>query len=545
MSEPLDLPGALLDYAIRSVEIESEKGEGWDRLVPYNWQCIRALAYLYTLKNSPLKASGRLADALRTLYAVIQKHKEPPDNRLTGHLAEAADLLAAADAAELLPGVRELMAAGAEHCAQSLRMYKHLTHFTSANAIGTNHIAVYACSVYRVGQVLENEEYLALARSTWDRLAADQEPDGFWAETTGGPSTLYNNLSYCCAGRMARWTNDPAYRRAAQLGARFHRRFSYPDGCNLETIDGRCRYHPEPMLWAGFVQSETPAGRAFVARKMETVLRHHPPGRMGTHAGETIALLCEDHQYWVDGPRADLELDRPHFVESLQVPGAVRRQGPWYVSLQGIHHLPRGWGGFTIDRTSLFSLWHERAALIVNGSGEPGVHRAQSFLIQLPDEKIQHGVPERARVEMGAPGSQEPARLTAEYRGGTARLAAHFLSDRELRLDVGAAVRTDRYPVLFTLQLELRDGDRVNGRELGSQGFELAGSELNGKIETNRFQAVFPAEGARFIWPHDPYNPYYTLSPIPEKRASTRNMYVSLLTLPVGPEGLSISFNVP
>lgn len=545
MPAALKMPNALLDYVIRTVEFEFEKGAGWDRLVPYNWQAIRALAYLYTLPQSPLKATGRLAGAIRTLYGEIQKSKDPPDNRLTGHLTDAAEMLAKAGAAELLPGVKERLAAGAEHCAESLRKFRHLTHLTSANAIGTNHIAVYGCSVFRVGQFLENEEYVALARSTWDRLAADQEPDGFWAETTGGPTPLYNNLTFCCAGRMARWTKDPAYHRAAQLGALFHRRFSYPDGCNLETIDGRCRYHAEPMHWGGFVQSETPAGRAFVARKMETLLRRHPPGEMGTHAGETLALLSEDHQLWVDGPLGDLELDRPHYVEALQVPGAVRRQGPWFVALQGIHHLYRGWGTFTIDRTSLFSLWHERAELLVNGSGEPGVHRAQSFLIQMPDEKVQHSVPERARVEMGAPGSKEPARLSAEYRGGTARLAVHFVSDTELRLEVGVGVRTDRYPVPFTLQLELRDGDRINGRELGAQPLELTGGELHGKIETKGYQLAFPAAGAKFIWPHDPYNPYYTLSPDGEKRTSPRNMYVSLLTLPVGPEGLSLTFLVP
>ena len=66
------------------------------------------------------------------------------------------------------------------------------------------------------------------------------------AETTGGPTPLYNNLTYCCAGRMARWTGVRAYHESAQRGARFHRRFSYPDACDLETIDGRCRYRPVP-----------------------------------------------------------------------------------------------------------------------------------------------------------------------------------------------------------------------------------------------------------------------------------------------------------
>ena len=45
-------------------------------------------------------------------------------------------------------------------------------------------------------------------------------------------------------------------------------------------------------------------------------------------------------------------------------------------------------------------------------------------------------------------------------------------------------------------------------------------------------------DGARFAWPHDPYNPY-----TPDKK-SPRGMYVSLLTLPIGPEGAQLRFRV-
>ena len=449
-------------------------------------------------------------------------------------------MLVQAGAADLVPGVDDLLLSGAEHLAERLQSYRYMTHFTSANlGTGTNHVAVYGCSVYRVGAILGREDYVDLARSTWDRLAADQDPDGYWAETTGGPTVLYNNLTYCCAGRMARWTDDPVFHRAAQLGARFHRRFSYPDGSDEETIDGRCRYHHTPMMWGGFVQSETPEGRAFVARKLETLIHRNPPGTQGTHGGEQMALMCEDHRFWDDGPIGESAHDRPHYVESLSVPGAVRRHGSWFAALQGIAPLPRPWGGFTIDRTSAFSLWHARTALIVNGSGEPGPSPAQSFRFYPDRPEHTYPFPERALLEMGEPGSDEPACLVAEYRGGTVRIAVRFLSDDEVRLEVNVAARSDFYPVPFTLQLELRDGDRVNGVELGEALLALSDAELDGAVDAGRFRIEFPREGARFVWPHDPYNPYDV-----ENKKSPRGMYVSLLTLPVGPEGVEVAFRV-
>jgi hypothetical protein len=543
MPAELTLPAALLDYVVQAVQAQLDSGKGWADTRPYNWQVIRALAYLYCEADSPLKGDGRLADAIREVHQAICDRDEPPDNRLTGHLADARDILKKAGSLDLVPGIDEQIARGAEPLAAKLRSYRHITHFTSANqGTSTNHVAVYTCAVHRAGEVLGIDEYLALARATMDGLVADMDPDGYWAETTGGPTTSYNNLTYCCTGRMARWTGEKRYHEAAQCGARFHRRFSYPDGCDLETIDGRVRYKRNPHLWGFFVQSETPQGRAFAARCMETLFQRRPPATMGSHGGEWLSLLCEDHALWVDGPVGGLELDRQHYVEPLRVPGAVRRHGPWFVCLQGITHLPRNYGSFTIDRISLFSLWHEETALIVNGSGEPGETKhlpAQSFRFTPEWDKWPYAVPERAELDMGTPGSDQPARLTAEYRGGTAKMAVHFVSDQELRLEVQACARTDYYPVPFTLQLELRDGDRVNGVTLGEEPVELAESGLQGAIDTERFAIAFPAQGARLVWPHDPYNPYNR-----EHFKSPREKYVSLLTLPLGPEPAQVLFRV-
>lgn len=535
-----NLKQGILDYICQTVEVQME-GEAWTATRPYNWQVVRALAYLYTLGGSPFKGSTKVADAMREVYGAIQASPDVPDNRLTGHLAETHLLLDEAGALNLLPKLDEQVARGAAHLFERLEDLRRLTHFTSANnGTSTNHVAVYGASVYRAGEVLKREEYTALARDTWVRLCDDQHPDGFWAETTPGPTPSYNNLTFCCAGRMARYTGEKRFREAALRGARFHRVFCYPDTCDLETIDGRVRYKHHPHWWGGFVFSETPDGRGFMATKLATLRKAWPPKSMGTHGGELLALMSEDHQYWVDGPEAPWEQSGPNHVAELQgLPGGVRKQGPWFVCLQGIAHLLRGWGGFTIDRTSVFSLWHEKTGLIVNGSGEPGIHSAQSFKINLPWDKEAPPVPETARVAMGVPGSKEPARLHAEFRGATVRVDVSFVSGTEVALDVKAGMNRKYYPAEFTLQLELREGDRVNGEALGAHAVEFNAERLKGRIDAGRFVIEFPAAGARLVWPHDPYNPYDTVN-----KRSASGAYVSLLKLPLGPDGVRVVFKI-
>jgi len=176
------------------------------------------------------------------VYGAIRSSEHPPDNRLTGHLAETRRLLVQAGADDLVPGIDDELVRRATPLDERLASYRHLIRFRSGNqGTGTNHVVVYGTSVYRVGELLGRAEWVGRAMDLWSRFVEDQEPDGYWAETTPGPTSLYNNLTFCCAGRMAVWTDEGRFHDAAQRGALFHRRFCYPDGCDLETIDGRVR----------------------------------------------------------------------------------------------------------------------------------------------------------------------------------------------------------------------------------------------------------------------------------------------------------------
>jgi hypothetical protein len=531
------MPDTFLDYIARSVEAQIAAKKPWAPMHFIDRQALRALSYLYVCAASPLRGSAKLADEIRAVYAVIVAAGEM-DPRLVMHVTEARRLLHDAGAADLVPGIDRVLQDCNKEWHDEMLSFRHLSHFTSANlTTSTNHAAMYATACYRIGAMLGRDDWRKDGLDCWERLLADQHPDGYWSETTGGPVVYYNHFTFTFAGRMGRWTGEKRFLEAARKAAAFHRRFHYPDGCDLETIDGRNRYRNYPTMWGGFVHSETPEGRAFVARKMATKLKQASIIEFGNQGGETAALMMEDHELWVHGPTGTAEVDRPAYVETLAIPAGVRKQGPWFACLQGILALPRG-PNFTIDRICLLSLWHEKTGLIVNGSGEPGPRPAQSFAFYTPWEFIKYGVPERAQVDMGSAGSAEPARIVADYPGGTGRLSLRFISEREVELDVKAEVRAERYPITFTLALELRDGDRVNGSTLGEDRVDLASEHLRGKLVTDRFSITLPETGAYFSWPYDPYNPYDV------HKRSPRHLYVSLLHVPVGPDGVRLRFTI-
>lgn len=535
------LPGDLLKYAAGSVQFELDSPDPWKGIDPnIQIQVIRALAFLYSKADTHFKGSAKIADSIRYLYKLLlDRGADNCTNRVLHQTAETRIFLAGVNAVDIVPGIDGFLEKAVVHYVQKLELYRYLTHFTAQNLdTGTNHVGMYVCAVYRTGEILRRDDLVQLALSTWDRVAADQHPDGYWAETTGGPATFYNHLTMCCAGRMAHWTGKALYHKVAQRAAAFHREFSYPDGSIIETIDGRTRYNHVPELFGDFVHSHTAQGRAFVGRKFATfnlLSRKHLSAKQ---IGERVSNLCENLELWVDGPAEEVDLDRPHYVHAISGPAAVRRHGAWVLPMQGMIHLPQGRGGFTLDRTSLFSIWNKSCGLIVNGSGEPGEHAAQNFHFPRIHEYdfCRYSIPEHTEIDMGTPGSSEPAVVKAEYRGGTAEIQVFFVSDEEIRICVKVGTRADFYPVLFTMQLELREGDSVNGVKLGWEKLELSGKELGNSIVTDKFAIRFQDEGAAFQWPHDPYNQY-------DRKGfkSHPSEYVSLLHIPVGPLGAEVT----
>jgi hypothetical protein len=453
-------------------------------------------------------------------------------------------ILDAAGESGLLPDALGHIEYGAEPLAGHLTNYRYLTRFASGNlGTGTNHAAVYCSAVYRAGCALKRDDWMELGLSTIRRLAADQHPDGYYSETTPGPAMMYNSVTLAAIGRMAFWTGDAALWDAADRCARFHQRFCYPDGLDIETFDGRNRYSRHPHLSGEFVHSRTPDGRGYIARKFESFETANSailPLHKG-YIGESAAMMTENVQFWADGDTAEPLCARQNYVERMIEPAVVRRQGNWVASMQGIVHLPRAWGSFTIDRTGLFSVWNEKTGLIINGSGASWENMGQTFKFPMAHEydTVRYATPESVSINPGKAGSSDPATLSAEYRGGTGRVVIRFISDSEIEIVAQAFARADCYPIPFALQLNLGDGDVVNGRTLGAEPFVL-GRELNGRVDAERWSITFPPDAdASLQWPFDPYNPYDGVN-----HRSERGSYLPVLTFRLSPEPFALRITV-
>ena len=533
----------------KTVDLTLASNDAWDKGDWLRTCSARTLAWLYASSDGAHRGSKSIASALRSLNAAMNKdYRGQPYgalfNRSTVHLSEAYLILEAAGEANLLPDARAHIEYGAKPLADHLKNYRYLTRFASGNlGTGTNHAAVYCSAVYRAGAILKRDDWMELGLSTIRRLAADQHPDGYYSETTPGPAMMYNTVTLAAIGRMAAWTGDAGLWDAADRSARFHQRFCYPDGLDIETFDGRNRYYRHPHLSGEFVHSRTPDGRGYVAKKFETY-DNTVPTIIPLHKGftsETIALLTESIQYWADGKTAEPLCARRNYVERMIEPAAVRRQGNWVASMQGIVHLPRAWGSFTIDRTGLFSVWNEKTGLIINGSGAPWENIGQTFKFPMAHQydTIRYATPESVSIDPGAAGSSNPATLSAEYRGGTGRVSVRFISDAEIEIVAQAFARADCYPIPFALQLNLAEGDIVQGKTLGADPFVL-GRELNGRVETPRWSLSFPPDSdATLQWPFDPYNPYDGV-----KHQSERSGYVPVLTFRLTPEPFALRLSV-
>jgi len=555
--ESVELPGDLLRTAAAAIAAGLEDGRfspdeirSWGKGLGYGRQVVFPLSYLYICPESELRGDGRLLDAARTLGEGLagEDHFE---HRMLWALVESRRLLLDAGERETLRMTDEVAERSAGLIAERFEAARHVTHITSANmGTSTNHIAVMAGALLRYGQDEGRPEWVDLAREMGLKVAADQVRDGYWAETTGGPTMLYNYLTMCCMGRLFRATGEDAFGRAARRAAELHARYAYPDGCNVETVDGRCRYHATPMMWGGFVFSETPEGRGFVALKLKTLLEHLGSVEKHPHSGELLALLCEDHMLWTPGEAAPPACLRPRYTETLSVGGLVRREGPWTVTYASPPHTPRPGANFTIDRQNIFSVWHARTGLIVNGSGEDSRPEAATFRID-PSWAGEHRlqVPEIVTCDAGdSPGAA--ARLHAEYRGGTCRLEALFCSGTELEIRAFAGCRDQLYPVHLTVPLELRygaalewgDGGRVGSATLKEgESLAIAPGDLGGRLTFGDWRVEISSSGnapASLEWPYDPHNPY---SP---DRKSPPGLHVGLLRIDLPPEGARLRFTV-
>lgn len=395
--------------------------------------------------------------------------------------------------------------------------------FARVTGTGTNHAALYLTTIFRAGQGLGRPgmcaDVLPIARA----LAADVHPDGYWEEhgdlsRRGGPTPIYNYLTHQGMSLMYEWTGEKVFLDAIEKSARFHSTFCYPDATFVDVIDERVRYRhaKSPSVWGLFGFSHWPWGRGAAAAHFRGYAKFNTTIY---NRGEELARLCENYMYWPEGPTEPAPFERADHQGTLALGGAVARRGAWFLagcSMPGRNSEDPCYldNPFALDRQKLFSVWHERTGLLIDGSNSKRQPANSTFSageaainVLVQTSGTQDFYPDSGSVNVDAKGLS----VHAVYK--TFEADVRLEPDGDGRLTIYAQVDPAACPLPIMFAFTLRPAERLTtlggvGRQFGDQPWELSGAELGGGFTLGPVTVRGPAE-TTVQWPMSPFESYH------------------------------------
>ena len=364
----------------------------------------------------------------------------------------------------------------------------------------TNHLALFASTVYLAGRVFANKEWETLGSRALHRLAAEEQTaDGYWGEfTDNGPATGYNYLTMTCVALYWEHSRDTAALEALRRATDFHKHFTWPDGTPVETINGRNR-HWGVNAWGHFGFSHWPDGRRYAEFLAGFFLK-------GNLESRTLGRLAQSALYYHEGPTAAIPQESSRTVHRMRVPAGIRKTGPWIVCLSGLIDAPID-SRFTLDRQGHISIYHEKVGLIVTGANSKHQPQLATFLEKAKGRATT--IPLSSRLRMG----RERDRLGLGYRTFFAEVEVPAPAGEKMpfRITITETGRGRLREAQLNLQLCLKEGKSLEtaGTKvvLGERRVELGPDQIGGRIRHNGWTLrVDPT--ARLVWPVLPFNPY-------------------------------------
>jgi len=384
----------------------------------------------------------------------------------------------------------------------------------------TNHLALFASTVYLTGRVLGNKAWEQLGAQAMHRLAAEEQAtDGYWGEFTDrGPATGYNYITMCCVALYYEHSRDPAAHEALRRATDFHKHFTWPDGTPVETINGRNRRW-EVSAWGQFGFTHWPDGRRYA----EFLANQFVAGKISSR---NLGRLAQSALYYDAGPTEAIPQQQPRSAYQMKAAQAgIRKTGPWTVCMSGLIDVPID-SQFTLDRQGHISIYHEKLGLIVTGANSKQQPELATFSDRTADKLTT--IPLSSRLRM----TDERDRLGLAYNTFFAEAEIPAPSDNRLGLtfaivETGGGRLKD---AALHLQLCLKEGEALETAKsqvvLDDKPVELTAEQVGGVIRHHGWTLKVDS-AARLTWPVLPFNPYANA---PEKEL---RYAVGVLTVPV------------
>ena len=370
--------------------------------------------------------------------------------------------------------------------------------------------AHHAMGLYQAGKVLNRPEWCNQAAQFLEKVAATQNPGGYWPEHLG-PAVLYNFVYSEALGSYYQMSGDKAVLPSLNRAARFHSIFTYPDGSGVETIDGRNPYLRSIRIGnPGFTFS--PEGRSAMLRQWRALLRT----KDHLAVDEVAALILHGEE----GP-LQVPVDRPNPFRAILGDGdaiAQQRDG-WFFCLSALTRpIPEvRWGE---DRQNMVSLFHEETGLILGGGNTKLEPRWSTFTVGdpallyhrpgdidpkfLPPPGIFH-VPTRAALTANG----NAVALT--YGEEECKVEVQLAGPKQARLVYSTEGKMHK-PVEAHVTLIPHPGEAwrtASGRRgvFGKDAIWFGPGEVGEWFEHHGWRISVP-KGATLSWPVVPHNPY-------------------------------------
>ncbi len=373
--------------------------------------------------------------------------------------------------------------------------------------------------------MLDRRDWATAARDYLHRVAAHQDPGGFWPEFHG-PAVNYNFVYIDALGAYLAMSGDQTVRPALERATAFHTHFTYPDGFMVETVDERNPFeHHAAQASAGFTVS--PLGRGYV----NWLIAH----RDTPLTADALASLI---RYSQPGPAEDppSEKDRHRFVLGEQA--LVVRERPWFTVLSA-YHAPQGPSRWYQDRQAHLSLFHDAVGLIISGGNTRLQPRWSTFTVgdtsllahtpgdEDPDLASVAGLvhlPSQAQLRT------DDTAVDLDFDGVACSVAAEQVDDTtariRLRLASAAPDRVESHTGF--LAHGGRSWSTAQGEGVIDQtAIRLTGAECGGHFSHAGWMIELP-DDALVEWPVLPHNPYA------KDGAATLDQARIVVTLPFG-----------
>lgn len=368
----------------------------------------------------------------------------------------------------------------------------------------------HAMALYIAGRTLNRPEWQRQAADFMQQVIAQQAEGGYWSEHAG-PVVRYDYVYLDALGVYYALSGDERVRPAIRKAAEFHRRFTYPDGSDIETIDERNGYHAGVSAGAGNVGfTLTPEGRAGLAAQWKL-----NGGTLTPDAAASFVL------YGQEGPVAPPPLPGQFALIEGGAPRALTlAQGPWFVVFSAYTAEPSD-SRWIQDRQNLLSIWCQGPGLIAGG-GNTKLQPGWSTFTVGDMNRLQHTPGDenpnfKPRGELHyTPSSatltpDRAPRLTLRYGPATATLQVRLVSAARLEIDYSATGAAS-LPVFAHLTLLPQPGamlETAGGHHgnLGEDPLALDAAKLGGRLKFRGVSYRLPT-GTTLRWPALPHNPY-------------------------------------